>query len=115
MRKLTFVLLVTILLIGCKKNTPPEALFSINPVAGTTDSVFSFDAGASRDAETPADRLNFRWDWESDGQWDTEFTILNAAKHTYKSPGLFLVKLEVMDEDGLKTPGIRKTHKLVVT
>ena len=92
---------LAILLAGCKKNTPPEALFSVTPATGTTETEFIFDAGSSTDAETPTDMLSFRWDWSYDGRWDTDFSMVQTISHRFTEPGSYSVNMQVRDEEGL--------------
>jgi len=79
----------------------PTAAFTVNPIEGYADSVFTLDAGESWDIETPADQLEVRWDWENDGVADTPWTKTKTATHRYTSSGRFLIKLQVRDELGL--------------
>jgi len=81
-------------------NTPPTASFTIAPSSGTVDTVFTFDASGSTDNETPI-YLQFRWDWENDGVFDTELSTNPAATHQYPDSGLYSIKLLVTDPGGL--------------
>ena len=83
--------------------TPPIARLTLTPRAGTTATVFAADASSSSDLEDPLAALQFRWDWESDGIWDTAFSSTPTANHTYPSlppGGLQTVALEVQDSAG---------------
>lgn len=89
-------------------NTPPEALFNVRTPSGIADSrsgttatEFTFDAHASRDNETRSSRLQVRWDFESDGEFDTYFSRTKTTRHTFEQPGLYEVTLEVLDRGGL--------------
>lgn len=73
----------------------PVANFTVAPSVGTTATVFSFDAGASLDAEYGTDALEVRWDWEDDGTWDTGFTTRKTATYRYGALGIFTVRLQV--------------------
>lgn len=84
-----------------ENNTPPAASFTVDPAEGYTATVFSVDASASTDQETATEHLEVRWDWESDGMWDTDFTTAKTATHTYELPEVHLITLEVVDEGGL--------------
>ncbi|MCD4772443.1 MAG: hypothetical protein K8R41_03555, partial [Bacteroidales bacterium] len=52
-------------------NTPPTAIFTIDPSSGTTSTVFAFDASDSYDNEDPTSQLQVRWDFDGNGSWDT--------------------------------------------
>jgi hypothetical protein len=42
--------------------------------------------------------LQYRWDWENDGSWDTSFSSSNSSSHQYDS-GSYQVKCEAYDGD----------------
>lgn len=82
-------------------NTPPVAVFSVDPTSGTTSTIFEFDASASYDNEDPTSQLQVRWDWESDGNWDTGWNTDKSENHQYSNENIYTIKLEVMDTEGL--------------
>ncbi len=82
-------------------NTPPEASFGVDPPVGDTATEFTVDAAESSDAETPPENLAIRWDWETDGMWDTDFTTEKTAVHVFEAADEYLITLEVVDEGGL--------------
>jgi len=84
-------------------NTPPVADFTVDPNTAERGAPFHFDAGDCTDAEDPVGQLNVRWDWESDGIWDTAYTKNKVATHSYASSGAKVVSLEVMDTGGLSS------------
>jgi formylglycine-generating enzyme required for sulfatase activity len=63
-------------------------------------SVF-MSATPSFDAESPLEELSVRWDWEGDGRWDTPFQTAKTADHIYGTPGIYRIRLEVRDPEGL--------------
>lgn len=56
------------------------AEFDINPSTGTSITDFIFDASAGALA---ADDQEYRWDWENDGSWDTDWSTSATATHRY--------------------------------
>lgn len=79
---------------------PPSPRFTVSP---TVDSVnlgqsVSFDASGTIDYESPLEKLEFRWDFEGDGTFDTEFGPRIALSHAYAKPGLYEPTVEVRDE-----------------
>jgi formylglycine-generating enzyme required for sulfatase activity len=82
-------------------NTPPLASFVLDPVSGPPETVFTVDAGASSDGETPPEALELRWDWEDDGHFDIDWTTVRTASHIYPVEGLYTIRLQVRDEGGL--------------
>lgn len=80
--------------------TPPRAVFRVTPSADGTGKPFTVDASASSDLEDASDKLRVRWDWESNGTWDTDFTTGKTASHVYYTTGTYSITLEVMDTTG---------------
>jgi PKD repeat protein len=78
-------------------NTPPTAQFTVNPEWGYNGQEIEFNATASHDEEDDASMLRVRWDWESDGTYDTEWTTNRTAVHTFPSPGEHNITLQVID------------------
>lgn len=82
-------------------NTNPIASFIATPNQGYTYTIYHVNASNSRDNEISNSELLFRWDWENDGIWDTEYSHRDTASHEYKKEGTFQIKLQVMDNGGL--------------
>ena len=81
-------------------NTNPNASFTIDSEIGGLGKEFAFDASLSSDRETESNRLNFRWDWESDGVFDTSFSENPQATHSYQATGEKTITLQVRDGGG---------------
>src|SRR3989442_6500165 len=92
-------------------NTPPYANFSWTPASGDTSTVFTFTS-TSLDAQDPPNLLQVRWDWESDGVWDTAWSNDAMAQHQFAVPGTYNVTLEAKDTGGLKG---KQTATVIVT
>lgn len=84
-----------------ERNTPPVANFTFSPETGSPISVFTFDASSSTDSEDLPGTLVVRWDWESDGLFDTDFSTNKILEHQYSIPGTYHVTLEVKDSKEL--------------
>lgn len=80
-------------------NRPPNASFSISPESGFMQDVFTFDASSCSDAEDNNADLLVRWDFEGDGNWDTEFSIEKVTTHQFETAGTYEVTLEVQDSE----------------
>lgn len=78
----------------------PVASFTVRPDVGTTDTIFSFDAGSSLDAEYGTAALEVRWDWEDDGTWDTGFSTGKTATHQYRELRTFTARLQIRNPAG---------------
>lgn len=98
---LFFSILALVIFTACQENAPPVAFFNIKPSFGNQDSVYVFNASLSSDIEDSLDYLRFRWDWENDGSWDTEFSSNQQVHHKFAFPGIYTISLEVIDQGGL--------------
>jgi len=82
-------------------NQPPVACLSLKPEQGIVQTAFVADAGCSTDDRTPQPKLKVRWDWESDGAWDTDWSVERSASHSYPHEGRQTIRAEVADAQGL--------------
>lgn len=57
------------------------------------------------DVEDRAEDIQVRWDWESDGVWDTGYSYAKSISHAFESPGEHVVTYELIDTDGGVTTG----------
>jgi uncharacterized protein (TIGR02145 family) len=95
-----------------QKMMNPE--FSVSSKMGTVVTEFQFDALASITREYEDAGLKFRWDFESDGTWDTDFSSNSVISHTYETTGIKRVKLEIKDKEGLRSSEIKDIEVLEV-
>ena len=84
-----------------EENNPPEAEFIISPPAGIIGTDFTFDAASTTDDIDGQANLEYRWDFNSDGSWEQNWSSSTATNHTYSVAGSYLVTLEVRDSAGL--------------
>ena len=80
--------------------TEPHAEFTITPSTGDTNTLFEVNATGSSDLED-AYLLEYRWDWEGDGIWDTDWSLGEVKKHQYLVAGTYTVVLEVRDTSSM--------------
>ena len=76
-------------------NAPPAANLTVDPASGTTATTFLFDASGSSDPESGV--LQYRWDWQDDGTYDTDWGSDAQRERTYRIPGTFSVRVQVRD------------------
>lgn len=101
MRARTLLALATVILgaLGCSTPTGPSAPevaahLSVTPSGGTAITDFSFDASASA---SDGRSLEYRWDWESDGIWDTDWSTEATVVHRFVSGDTITTKVQVRD------------------
>lgn len=82
-------------------NTPPKARVKIVPDKGDTTVAFVLDGHLSTDREDINLFLEYRWDLENDGTWDTEFADYPYLITRFPIPGIHPVRMEVRDRYGL--------------
>ncbi len=105
MRYITTIILALLIgvLISCEKKEdikPPSASFAVSPGSGPITTNFSFDANGCSDPADPLDMLQVRWDWDSDGAFDTEFSPTKVVAHRYEDPGYYTATMEVINTQG---------------
>ena len=88
---------------GAGANHAPVAEFYVTPDIGSGETVFVVDASPSWDPDGPDETLLVRWDWESDGVWDTDWSIDMTAAHSYSVSGVYSISLAVRDLYGAET------------
>lgn len=81
-------------------NDPPEAEAG-GPYSGSEGSPITFYGGGSWDHEL--DPLQYRWDFQSDGIWDTAWSTSPTTAYTWYDDHSGTVTLEVSDGTGTDT------------
>jgi uncharacterized protein (TIGR02145 family) len=96
------IFLIFLFIASCTRDLgrKPLADFIISCQMADTTTIFTVDASPSQDAESPSFSLKVRWDWENDGQWDSEFSLLKQSAHRFCTAGCYTISLEVKDQDG---------------
>ncbi|MFP4548422.1 MAG: PKD domain-containing protein [Fidelibacterota bacterium] len=84
-----------------QENNPPEAEFTVDPPAGIVTTQFNFDASQSVDEIDGQTGLMYRWDFNSDGTWEADWSSSPTITIEYTEAGSYLVTLQVKDSAGL--------------
>ena len=86
---------------GGPKSEPPVAALVAAPLVGVVPLEVTLDASASSDDVTPSLDLEFRFDLDGDGTWDTPWTSNPIYQTSYSEAGEFTAQVMVRDTDKL--------------
>lgn len=75
--------------------------------AGTTKTTFTFK-GKATSKYFSSSEMEYRWDFENDGEMDSYFSRVSSISHVYSKPGQYNVKMEVLDGSGQVHSVIKK-------
>jgi hypothetical protein len=83
--------------LGCSTSDGPSgpeltAHLVVNPSAGTAITDFNFDAGGS---SYDGDTLDYRWDWDGNGSWDTDWSGEAVVRHRFLSGETITITVQV--------------------
>jgi sugar lactone lactonase YvrE len=87
--------------LGIETNEPPVAAFTWSPPEPTTRQTVALDGRTSADDQEAWDELLYRWDFDSDGTFDTPFSTNALASYRLRTAGTHTVTLEVRDHYAL--------------
>ncbi|MBN2089086.1 SUMF1/EgtB/PvdO family nonheme iron enzyme [candidate division KSB1 bacterium] len=77
-------------------NSRPVARFLASPKSGDVGLTVAFNAASASDPD--GHQIQFRWDFQSDGTWDTEWLVQSQVSFQFLNGGNFKVTLQVKDE-----------------
>jgi hypothetical protein len=87
-------------------NTPPTARCVVTPATGSVDTIFTFSAATSSDAQDAAGDLLARWDWDAGG-WDTPWLPISQQQtRQFSYTGEFDIRVRVMDKGTLSDDAV---------
>lgn len=90
--------------------TGPVPRFTVTPASPLVNTAATFNATSSSDSD-PSAILQARWDWESDGTWDTAYSSVLTIQHAFATPGTYSVHLQILDSNSLTAS---TTHQVAV-
>lgn len=80
---------------------PPLPSFRVTPESGTVFTIFEFDASSTTDPDHQIEYLSFRWDWNDDGTYETEWSAsCRTSKRFPTCVDTIRVRLQVRDPGG---------------
>ncbi|MHC4777317.1 MAG: PKD domain-containing protein, partial [Planctomycetota bacterium] len=79
---------------------PFHAEIAVKPKSGRTTTPFHFDGSASSDPEESSESLKVRWDFNGDGEYETDWSEEKTAVKTFTEMGVIKVVLEVKNSKG---------------
>ncbi len=94
------------------ENERPVAIFTVSPDSGEVTTIFAFDAAESYDKEDSLTGVQIRWDYESDGTYDTEWSETRTVTHQFTETGTYSVTLQVKDTEGNKDTETERIYVL---
>lgn len=85
---------------SCPYNNSPQISGFADPAVASTDTQVIFDMSATTDLNlgtTWDGLLEFRFDWDSDGNWDTDMLPDTVALHNFNTTGTYNVRVQTRD------------------
>jgi len=83
------------------ENIPPKPKIITPTRYGNIETQFYLNGWESIDDHTPPSKLLLRWDFDGDGNWDTNKSTEKELYHQYITSGTYTCILEAEDEGGL--------------
>ena len=93
-------------------NTPPHAVIEHRRDSGQFLQ-FEFLALNCRDQEDKVEDLQVRWDFDGDGNWDSDYSKNKRIQYTFARCQSYKVKLQVKDSGGLTNEAEVTIHNYV--
>lgn len=82
-------------------NQAPHIFLLISEPSDSSESTYVIDASECCDGEDLVTDLQVRWDWYSDGIWDTNWSFEKTARYTFANMTGYNLTIEVKDSNGL--------------
>jgi uncharacterized protein (TIGR02145 family) len=82
--------------------------FNWKPAFPVSEDTIAFDASISHDSQFPERPMSYRWDWQNDGIFDTQFSDTARAEYAFLSEGVHPVRLEVKNYRGLTNQVVKQ-------
>lgn len=95
-------------------NQQPIVMVEVSEVPSDAKWTYQLDASASCDPEDKISDLEVRWDWYSDGVWDTSWSFEKTTTYTFENTTGYNFTVEVRDSGGLSSTvsaSMSETHR----
>jgi hypothetical protein len=86
-------------------NGPPVAVVVVDDPYSTVSQPVVLQGSGSFDLEDDFSALDFRWDVDSDGEWESDWSKTADFSYLYTIAGVYSATLEVRDSEGLSSSG----------
>lgn len=83
------------------QNDAPKAYFQVDKINAPKNSIFRFDTSLSSDDQYSRYDLTYRFDWDGDSIYDTNYQNKNIWNHLFAEPGVYHVIMQARDPEGL--------------
>jgi len=101
MKSIIYLFLI-IYVFSCDRITePPMATLEVYPHRGDSLTLYELSAERSEDDVTLFSALEYRWDFNGDGIWDTDYNRMSKLVRYFPDPDKYIISVQVRDEDGL--------------
>ena len=91
-----------------QENKPPEPVITAAIDYGNVRTLFFLHAWYSKDDFVGASGLMYRWDFDGDGNWDTDIGEHIEMHYQFTKAGSYYTRLEAIDPEGKKATTILK-------
>ncbi len=96
------------------RNTEPTAYFTVEPERGSPAQEFKFNANESFDDQYKVSHLEYRWDFDGDKVYDTDWSPNEFIEHTYGYgySGVYKVTMQTKDPENARAQFSREIEIL---
>ncbi len=114
MRKYILFILILPLIFACGRDeqVPVSLDFSYTPPEPSTIEKVIMDAELTGPIKLDTSQYVFRWDWNSDGEYDTRFSAQPGLGKIFGEPGEYVITLEALHAQGEM---FTMTHTIIVS